>query len=417
MRTSSVFSTWSFRLVLMAGLVLSAHPGIFAGEKISYSGATSCSSSNCHGGTVPQKNEFTIWATEDKHSKAYGVLFNRDSQVMAKVLKLSLPAHQSETCLVCHATRAPEDRRGVKFDIQEGVGCEACHGAAGRWLEAHTRKGASYQNNLKLGMTDNRNLMKRAENCFSCHAAVDHRLLSAGHPDIVFELDTFSAVMPKHWREKEKWAGAKAWVAGQAVGLRQSMEKLKEMTKKTGRLDESHMNCFSCHHNIYDVSWLVTEDSTGRPLWNASRFAVFRHFLALAFSEEGKGMAEDVALIEKAFREERPDLKETIQAAGRMADKMKGLKDRIGGFSFDEHFLRQLTAAISGDREAYLKGGFRVAEQGLMAVDALTIDHGTPAVRRQVKKLYDILDVKDPAHYDPERFAEEMAKLHQIVST
>ena len=54
-------------------------------------------------------------------------------------------------------------------------------------------------------MYDTRNLVKRAEKCVSCHVGdesrnVDHELIAAGHPDLVFDLETYTAMLPPHWR-------------------------------------------------------------------------------------------------------------------------------------------------------------------------------------------------------------------------
>ncbi len=381
-----------------------------------FTGSVSCSATACHGGTTPDKGQFTTWAIRDKQSKAYGVLFNVKSQTMAKILGLDSPAPENEFCLKCHAVAAPAKQRGPHFDINDGVSCEACHGAAGPWLEPHTRKEWSYRDSLKKGMMDNRDFVLRAENCLRCHAGIDHKLLAAGHPDLVFELDTFSAVMPIHWKEKEKWAGAKAWSIGQALSLQKSMERLKERSLAKGRLDEVDMNCFSCHHNLYDLHWPIREDSIGRPLWNPSRHAVFRHLLTLFFSEEEKEVLRSIMIIEQAFRETTPDLARVATAAEANAKKMEALIPKLNQFSFDTRSVKLLIAAISGDRGLYEQGGFRTAEQGLMAVDALSLalppeEPGRAKLRQEVKKLYDILDLKYPARYQPSTFAEAMTKI------
>ena len=95
------------------------------------------------------------------------------------------PPAQSERCLVCHAMYAPRESRGPKFQLEDGVSCEACHGPAGVWLENHIDR--KYEDLLKEGMYDTRNLAKRAEN--ACRVmgdetrSVDHELIAAGHPD------------------------------------------------------------------------------------------------------------------------------------------------------------------------------------------------------------------------------------------
>jgi len=54
-------------------------------------------------------------------------------------------------------------------------------------------------------------------------------MLAAGHPDLYFELDSFSAVMPRHWKEqwdKDPWRGVRDWGEGQAVQLREALNRL-----------------------------------------------------------------------------------------------------------------------------------------------------------------------------------------------
>src|SRR5271169_6702435 len=59
-----------------------------------YSGPGGCAASNCHGSvsakTVTRvwQNEYSIWAAQDKHARAYNMLSNPVSMRMGKILKL-----------------------------------------------------------------------------------------------------------------------------------------------------------------------------------------------------------------------------------------------------------------------------------------------------------------------------------------
>src|SRR5262249_56943340 len=121
---------------------------------------------------------------------------------IAQALKIP-KAEASDRCLSCHAVNVKAQMRGPKFDIAEGVHCEGCHGPSEKWLEPHAEKGWTHEQSVKLGMYDTKNLLMRAEKCVSCHLAIDQELVAAGHPDLLaYELDTFSALMPPHWRDK-----------------------------------------------------------------------------------------------------------------------------------------------------------------------------------------------------------------------
>jgi len=71
-------------------------------------------------------------------------------------------------------------------------------------------------------MRDLRSLYVRANTCVACHQNVDRDLLKAGHPTLVFELDSQSVNEPKHWRDVDSWIGPRAWLTGQAIALREA---------------------------------------------------------------------------------------------------------------------------------------------------------------------------------------------------
>ncbi len=82
-----------------------------------------------------------------------------------------------------------------------------------------------------------------------------------------FELDSFSAVMPRHWKmpresadaqpaEDAAWAGVRDWSAGQAVQLRAAMDRLTWRAKNE-RSDKKHvwpeyseLSCFAFPHAL-----------------------------------------------------------------------------------------------------------------------------------------------------------------------
>ncbi len=75
---------------------------------------------------------------------------------------------------------------------------------------------------VSAGLHDLRNLYVRANSCVACHQNIDNDILKAGHPTLVFELDSQSANEPKHWREDDPAIGPRSWLVGQAVALREA---------------------------------------------------------------------------------------------------------------------------------------------------------------------------------------------------
>lgn len=185
-------------------------PAMLVGQEkgpVKYIGPGSCAATSCHGSVKPVagsrllQNEYSTWILQDKHSRAYQALVGDVGERMAHILKLGAKAQESPKCLACHALYTTPDERGRAFEISEGVSCENCHGPASAWLGPHTTRSWTHEKSLALGMTDTRNVIHRTEKCLECHLGtknkfVDHEMIAAGHPDLYFELDSFSAVMP-----------------------------------------------------------------------------------------------------------------------------------------------------------------------------------------------------------------------------
>src|SRR5439155_1482751 len=155
----------------------------------------------CHGKVAPVKdgnvglNEYRVWSTEDHHARAYQILNNEASKNIAA--KLGLPnAQTAKICLDCHTDNIVASKRGTKFQLSDGVGCEACHGGAQRWIETHTDPHTAHKANLAQGMYPTEDPVSRAVLCLSCHQGTankfaNHQIMAAGHPRLTFDLDAF----------------------------------------------------------------------------------------------------------------------------------------------------------------------------------------------------------------------------------
>jgi hypothetical protein len=239
-------------------------------------GVVNCANSVCHGSVQPIKDsdvlqtEYVTWSRVDKHSRAYKVLSSEQSQRIARNLGLAKPANQEKICLDCHAHNVPVALRGERFKFDDGVSCEACHGPSGRWLQSHDEQGATHAGNLKAGLFPTDDPVARAQLCLSCHFGnsdrfVTHRIMGAGHPRMSFELDTFTAVEPAHFKpdsdwEKRKrmWDGVKVWAIGQALIVREMTDVLVDPKRgRDGLFPELVLfDCYACHHPMSDKRWV-----------------------------------------------------------------------------------------------------------------------------------------------------------------
>src|SRR5262249_51750565 len=165
------------------------------------------------------------------------VLLSDRSKEIAKKLNLPRPPHLTTECLDCHTHNPRQYEKG--FRISDGVACEACHGPAERWLKSHVEPDATHAKNLANGMYPTNDDVARPRLCLSCHLGteqkfVTHKIMAAGHPRMSFELDTFTAIGPAHfridadWQERKgSWNGVRAWAIGQAVAAQELMALLR----------------------------------------------------------------------------------------------------------------------------------------------------------------------------------------------
>ena len=244
-------------------------------------GVTSCAGSTCHGATTPWagstvlQNEYMTWEQYDPHSKAYSVLMNKTSKKIAANLGIG-KAHEAKICLDCHADNVPKNKRGRVFQISDGVGCEACHGGGQRWLGLHVSGIGTHEDNVKAGLYPTEDPVKRAELCISCHFGdetkfVTHRIMGAGHPRMSFELDTFTAIQPAHYKidndyRKRKIVanGIQTWAIGQAIAMERRLDALLDPKRnKDGIFPELVLyDCQACHHSLMEQKW-QTRPGTG----------------------------------------------------------------------------------------------------------------------------------------------------------
>jgi hypothetical protein len=269
-------------------------------------GAGSCAATACHGSIAPAarevypsrvlRNEHTTWISQDPHAGAFAVLSSRRSDDMATRLNggKATRATEEARCLACHATGGTGPAAVPLAVVREdGVSCEACHGAAEHWLGPHTQAGWAAlppaQKLAQFGMRPTRDLSQRAAICVECHVGspgrdVNHDLIAAGHPRLSFEFAAFLANMPPHWVEDTGGNfPAQAWAVGQAATARAAADLLVERARKASHdrtapwPEFSEYDCFACHHDLADEAWrrgsAARGSSAGTPTWGSWYFA------------------------------------------------------------------------------------------------------------------------------------------------
>ena len=261
---------------------VSASPPMPGVADYKHLGVATCATSVCHGKLAPQPgknvalNEYRIWTQEDRHAQAYRTLELAESKRIAA--NLGLPsATTAKICLDCHADNVPSDKRGPKFQMSDGVGCEACHGGSEKWIESHAAESATHKDNVARGMYPTEQPLKRAQVCLGCHLGTKdrfatHAIMGAGHPRLSFELEAYTTNQPAHYvvdadyeQRKGKIEGMNLWLTGQIESARRMLTLLQtDMFHSGGMFPElAFYDCHSCHHPMDKIRWNAQRAGAG----------------------------------------------------------------------------------------------------------------------------------------------------------
>jgi hypothetical protein len=431
---------WIPALVLLGASAQAAAQLLPYEAKAMHLGVVNCASSLCHGSVTSWKdsnvlqNEYVTWSRVDKHStRAYQVLLEERSQRIARNLGLKEPAHQAKICLDCHTHNPPAALRGERFKTAEGIGCEACHGPAEKWIDAHVAAGATHADNVAHGLYPTNEPVAQARLCLSCHFGnkdkfVTHRMMGAGHPRMSFELDTFSQTEPAHFvidadwrRRKGSWDTARVWAIGQTLAASELLDVLVDPKRNHDGLFPELVvfDCHACHHSMSDIRWSPrTNASPGRIRLNDANLLMLRQIVRRALPEAQS--ADFEARVAQLHRAVAGDGGDAIEAAKALRETLDGVARQLASRYFGPADLRAMVAGLVEDG---LNGQYRDysgAEQATMAVGSLLNYLGKRGELRDLRAVNAALDrlhesVKDDEKYRPERFRAALADLGKLV--
>lgn len=354
------------------------------------------------------------------------------SQRIAKILGLPR-ADSAPKCLACHALDAPEPQRAKTY-AAEGVSCEACHGPASGWLGPHTTRGWTHAQSIAAGMYDTKDVVTRTERCASCHIgtadkAVDHEMIAAGHPDLVFDLEAFSAAMPRHWQTvstSEQWQTVRAWSVGQVMQLREGVARLGRRSKGPVWPEYAELDCFACHHSLTRPEDSFRQElgypnrRPGNVPWNASRFVVARHVARVVDPAAADALDADVQQLAADVSRLQADRARIGERAASLTTTLDALARRVAAAPADRNSAIRYARAIADDAERIANGGERSAEQAAMALETLLgaltqngKDVDPEAARAALDRLFQQLE--NPSAYDPRRFAPSLRRMADLL--
>ena len=398
-------------------------------------GVASCAASSCHGSTRPREatdvlqNEFFTWHRRDPHAGAWDALRTERARAMARRLGVA-PAHEAPACLDCHADNVPPDRRGDRFRISDGVGCEACHGGAGEWIRSHSDSAAGGNGEAPAGMYPTADPAARTRLCMSCHYShpdtpMRHRLMSAGHPPLLFDTDVFTHIQPRHFRADADYrrrngdrSGLAAWATGEIVAADVVLGSLADgVGAGAGMFPELYyFECDACHHALAD-DW--TPGTTAGLAPGSLRLAdaslrVVAHVLAEIRPALAQRWSDGVAALHAATRADGAAVRD---AAARLRAIADTAEQRLADTGMDAAEAPGVMRRIvrEGVRTGYRDRGW--AEQAVMALASLlavTEDEGVvgderrAALRAALDRMYAVFE---EGGYAPARFREGLRRF------
>jgi hypothetical protein len=412
-------------------LVTSAFASDISVADFKHLGVASCATSVCHGKLAPQPgknvalNEYRTWTQEDRHAQAYRTLELAESKRIAA--NLGLPsATTAKICLECHADNIPSDQRGPKFQMSDGVGCEACHGGAEKWIESHAAESATHKGNVAHGMYPAEQPLKRAQLCLSCHLGTKdrfatHSIMGAGHPRLSFELEAYTANQPAHYvvdadymQRKGKIEGMNLWLTGQLESARRTLMLLQtDMFHRDGMFPElAFYDCHSCHHPMDKIRWNAQRAGTGiKPGTLRLQTQNLTVLQAVAETLEPAALPELVSLTNALIRAGQKD-RASVSAAAKAVLDWVDKRDALS--------RRQFSAAdVTAMRKTLVKygatdkaGDYAAAEQIVLGLESLSYSLGD---RDKKKAALDALynAVKNDIAFSPQQFASAAANAQR----
>lgn len=422
-------------LILSGPAALSAEPP----KMDRHMGVASCAGSTCHGATQAfaghqiRQDEYFTWQRQDRHARAYNALLSERSRKISARLGWGDPA-KAEGCLSCHTDFVPEQARGGRFLLSDGVGCEACHGGSERWLSSHVQGFKSSQERVASGLYPAWEPAARAAVCLGCHQGgtkqeMTHAIMAAGHPPLLFELDTFTMLQPAHFQAGGDYAARKGamdpalnWLMGQIASAELFLEQLATARRGGVFPELALFDCNACHHSMFagraSAARTAARQPGTVPLADTA-LLLLRHWLAVSDAALGERWDAQWRRLYQAV-----DSGDVSHLRAQALDMRKLLREQLLPRAKTQALsgvqLRQLLAVLLDESAQSFGGDFSHAEQTAMGAsvlltalqqrEAITINAGMQAA---VDAIYTA--VKDRDHFNVQAYRTALQQLRSEV--
>ena len=390
-------------------------------------------------GEALRGSEVNVWQDRDsirgRHSQAFRSLLSARGREMGARLGLG-DASKAPECLSCHSDAAP--LRGERFQVSDGVSCEACHGGAETWISSHYAPRATHASNVSLGLYPTDDPVSRVRLCATCHIGTSrkdqfasHAMMAAGHPRLVLETELFTSLQAHHFEDsdylsrKPSASRAKVWAIGQAVSMQTSVDMyLASEEKRAGAFPEpAFFDCRSCHRPISEpppVGALLPLNPFRASLPGDIPFNdAYALTLVAAARSFAPGEAKAVEQAARTFHQALDEPPESRRRAGlALSARLAALADAFEQAEFSDRAILKALDGVLADEHGLNLTSYAGAEQTVMAVDTLTRalsdSGGLPAeksssLRRTLAAAYEQLE--DPNAFRQSVFIRHMSEI------
>jgi Cytochrome c554 and c-prime len=414
----------------------------------SHLGVASCAGSTCHGraepdGKIVRQDEILRWQDPSSptgaHSRAYATLANSRSKAIAARMGIG-PATSAASCLGCHSD--PASSRGPKFQISDGVGCEACHGGSSTWIDVH--KAGNHAANLRAGLKATERAEVKAAICLDCHFGsadgnqfVSHEMMAAGHPRVSYELDLFTALQSHHNEDadyvsrKGRINGVRTWAIGQAMAVERQLSLFANAKLATnGAFPEFYFfDCHSCHRQINDDQTFTPTAvaNPGRPIaagdtpFNDENIIMLAAAAKVAAPSFASRFEADSRAFHQALTKDRPT---AVAAAQKLAASASALASAFQNSNLDRNQTFAIIDMISSDAISSRFTSYTGSTQAVMAIDTLVsamVNSGqvsggaVSGIRSDINRAY--AAVRNPNEYRPADFRRALGSAVRTIRT
>ena len=151
-------------LSISCSLILAAITTVISADPAQYIGSSKCKM--CHM-SAKRGDQFGKWSN-GPHAKAFEVLATEEAKAVAQKAGVQTDPQKAPECLKCHVTAydAPASAKADSYAMEEGVGCESCHGPGSLYKTMKIMK------DLAAGTQDPEAVSFKAGDeatCLTCH--------------------------------------------------------------------------------------------------------------------------------------------------------------------------------------------------------------------------------------------------------